>query len=127
MIGLCREVDPLQGIIKDVTRWLRNAVIPRSGANCCTISPDFGEISFYDVGQIWARAARSAGPECLCGRVLTRLTTSQFDKMVSSVVLSVRIVSRPRPQSTRSSSRPRSRAMALLILVCVLFALGQGG
>ena len=65
------EVDPLQGIIKDVTRWLRNAVIPRSGANCCTISPDFGEISFYDVGQIWARAARSAGPECLCGRVLT--------------------------------------------------------
>ena len=29
MIGLCREVDPLQGIIKDVTRWLRNAGHPQ--------------------------------------------------------------------------------------------------
>ena len=41
-----------------------------------------------------------------------RLTTSQSDLILSSVVLSVRTVSRPRPQSTRSSSaRPRSRAL----------------
>ena len=30
MIALCWEVDPLQGIIKDVTRWLRNAGHPQT-------------------------------------------------------------------------------------------------
>jgi hypothetical protein len=67
VIALCWEVDPLQGIIKDVRRWLRIAGHPQMRRELLHYFPNFGEISFYEVGQTGAEE----GPELLEAQTLS--------------------------------------------------------